>query len=56
MINYTYLNVLILLADVCLVPIAILMILLLVQMITSFIFSILDFILGVKHDEDDDDD
>lgn len=55
MINYAYLNVLILLADVCLVPISILMVVLLVELVLNFIFSILDFFLGNKSSEGDDD-
>lgn len=55
MINYTYLNALIFLADVCLVPISILMIVLLVELVASFIFSVIDFFLGNKSSEGDDD-
>lgn len=49
MINYAYLNTLIFLADVCLVPISILMIVLLVELVFNFLFSVLDLLLGKKN-------
>lgn len=49
MINYDYLNLLIFLADVCLVPISILMIVLLVELVFNFLFSVLDILLGKKN-------
>lgn len=49
MLNYDYLNALIFLADVCLVPISILMIVLLVELVFNFLFSVLDILLGKKN-------
>lgn len=48
MLNYAYLNTLIFLADICLVPIAILMIIRFVEIVFNFIFSVIDVLLGNK--------